>query len=320
MIQFTKKQKIMAEWNSLPSDNDFGRRQFLSRLTKVAGSAMLLSSPMAGLAQRYDRVDPSWTVGEIMDLFMNEVPGGPIKDTVDTLKAGNRDIKVTGIVTTMFATLEVIKKAIDLNANFIIAHEPTFYNHLDKTDWLENDEVYRFKADLLKKHNMAIWRNHDHIHRHFPDGVKMGLITQLGWENYFDPKVNHRVVIPAITLKELIGHIKLKLGISTVRYIGELSQSCKKILVSPGFGDGSGIISWINKEKPDVVIGGEFHEWEVPEYIRDARATGQPVSLIIMGHADSEEPGSEYMATWLKEKVPGLKVAHIPAKNPLSFV
>ena len=211
---------MTLDFTSLPSDNDFGRRQFLSQLTKVAGSAMLLSSPMGSLAGGYVRVDQSWTVGQIMDLFMNEVPGGPIKETVDTLKAGNRDIKVTGIVTTMFATLEVIKKAIDLNANFIIAHEPTFYNHLDKTDWLEHDEVYRYKADLLKKHNMAIWRNHDHIHRHFPDGVKMGVITQLGWEKYFDPKVNHLVAIPAMTLKELISHIKQKLGISTVRYIG----------------------------------------------------------------------------------------------------
>ena len=303
--------------NSFPSDNDFGRRQFLAQLTKAAGSAVLLSAPIAGLAGRY--ANESWTVGQIMDLFISEVPGGPMKQTVDTLKAGNRDIKVTCIVTTMFATLEVIEKAIDLNANFIIAHEPTFYNHLDKTDWLESHEVYHYKADLLKRRNMTIWRNHDYIHRHLPDGVKTGVITQLGWEKYYDPKVNHLVVIPAIILKELIGHIKEKLGISTVRYIGDLSQSCKKILISPGFGDGSSIISWINKEKPDVVIGGEFHEWEVPEYIRDARTTGQPVSLVIMGHADSEEPGSEYMMAWLKEKVSGIKATHIPARNPLSF-
>ena len=303
--------------NSFPSDNDFGRRQFLAQLTKVAGSAVLLSAPIAGLAGGH--ANESWTVGQIMDLFISEVPGGPMKQTVDTLKAGNRDIKVTGIVTTMFATLEVIEKAIDLNANFIIAHEPTFYNHLDKTDWLEKDEVYHYKADLLKRRNIAIWRNHDYIHRHSPDGVKTGVITQLGWEKYFDPKVNDLVVIPAIILKELIEVIKQKLGISTVRYIGDLSQSCKKILISPGFGDGSHTISEISKEKPDVVLAGEVHEWEVPEYIRDARATGQPTSLIIMGHADSEEPGSEYMMTWLKKKVSGIKTTHIPARNPLSF-
>ena len=94
--------------------------------------------------------------------------------------------------------------------------------------------MYRFKVELLKKHNIAIWRNHDHLHRHFPDGVKMGVITKLGWEKYFDPTVNYLVVIPAMTLKELIEHIKQKSGISTVRYIGDLSQPCKKILFNPG--------------------------------------------------------------------------------------
>jgi putative NIF3 family GTP cyclohydrolase 1 type 2 len=303
---------------SLPFDSNSGRRQFLSRLTAVAGSAVLLNSPLEALS--FARVNESYTVGQIMDLFMNEVPGGPIKETVDTLKAGNRDIQVTGIITTMFPTLDLIKKAIDLKANFIIPHEPTYYGHQDKTDWLESDEVYRYKSELLKKHNIAIWRNHDHIHRHFPDGVKMGVVTQLGWEKYFDPKVNTILNIPSVTLKELITNIKQKAGIPTLRYMGDLSQSCKKILFNPGFNDGGRVISAIAKEKTDVVLGGEFHEWEVPEYIRDARASGQSISLIIMGHADSEEPGSEYMATWLREKVPGVNVTHIPARNPLSFM
>ncbi len=294
------------------------KRAFLKTSTTLAaGSALILSSPIGSLARGYPT--ESLTVGQIMDLFISAVPGAPIANTVDTLKSGNRDIKVTGIVTTMFATLEVIKKAIDLNANFIIAHEPTFYNHLDATDWLEKDNVYRFKADLLSKHNIAIWRNHDYVHSHFPDGVKSGVIARLGWEKYFNPNTNHLVVIPDITLKKLIEHIKDKLGISTVRYIGDLSQSCKKILFNPGFNSGSRIIPVIASEKPDLVLGGEVQEWEIPEYIRDARMTGQRISLVVMGHADSEEPGSDFMAKWLNEKLPGMNVTHIPAKNPLSF-
>jgi putative NIF3 family GTP cyclohydrolase 1 type 2 len=76
----------------------------------------------------------------------------------------------------MFATLEVIQKAIDLRASFIIAYEPTFYNHLDQTDWLQNDDVYRYKVDLLKQHNIAVWRNHDYIHHLVPDGVRTGVV------------------------------------------------------------------------------------------------------------------------------------------------
>ncbi len=297
--------------------DDHGRRKFLKDVTKAAGSAMILSSPMGSFAGDYQE---SWTVGQIMDLFINEVPGGLIANTVDTLKSGNRDMKVTGVVTTMFATLEVIRKAVDVNANFIIAHEPTYYGHQDTTDWLAADDVYKYKSELLKKHNIAIWRNHDHIHRHFPDGVKMGVITKLGWEKYFDPKSNQIVVIPEISLKNLMEHIKQKLGITTMRYMGDLSQPCRKILFNPGFNTGNIVIPVIAREKPDVVMGGEFHEWEAPEYVRDMQLSGQKISMIILGHADSEEPGSEYMAQWLREKVAGVKVTHLPANNPLSFI
>lgn len=254
-----------------------------------------------------------------MDLFIGEVPGAPFEKTVDTLKAGNRDIKVSGIVTTMFATVEVIRKAVGLGANFIIAHEPTFYNHLDETAWLENDEVYRYKTDLLKQHNIAVWRNHDYIHTHIPDGVFAAVVEKLAWKQYYDTKTSV-AVMPAVTVKTLIQHAKEKLGIPTVRYIGDLEQSCKKVLLMPGAAGGKRQIEAMGKEKPDVLMCGEIQEWETAEYVRDARSKGRQLSLVVLGHIASEEPGSEYMANWLKEKVPLVKTTHVPANNALSFL
>jgi putative NIF3 family GTP cyclohydrolase 1 type 2 len=254
-----------------------------------------------------------------MDLFINEVQGAPFDKTVDTLKSGNREIIVTGIVTTMFATIEVIRKTIELGANFIIAHEPTFYNHEDNSGWLENDEVYRYKADLLKRNNIAIWRNHDYIHRHVPDGVVKALVSKLGWTNYYNVTTSV-ATLPQTTLKAVIQKSKLNLGISMVRYIGSLTQPCKKILLMPGAAGGRSQITAIAKEKPDLMVCGEIQEWETAEYVRDARAKGDQLSLIVLGHIASEEPGSEYMVSWLKEKVNNLQVTHVPAKNSLSFL
>jgi putative NIF3 family GTP cyclohydrolase 1 type 2 len=255
-----------------------------------------------------------------MDMFTSQIPGAPFSSTVDTLKAGNRDIEVTGIVTTMFATIEVIRKTIALGANFIIAHEPTFYNHQDETTWLANDEVYRYKADLLKQHNIAVWRNHDYIHSLNPDGVRMGLLKQLGWSAYYNPTAANVMMLPATSLGSLIAHVKQKLLISKVRYIGNPDQSCQKILLMPGASGGTRQIQAMSKEKPDVLICGEIQEWETAEYVRDAQARGQNLSLIVLGHIASEEPGSEFMACWLKEKVPGIKVTHILSNNSLSFL
>lgn len=295
------------------------RRKFISTATKAAGAALLLNSPLLTFAENSPENFKAITVGEIMDAFISEVPGAPFSTTVDTLKAGNRDIKVTGMVTTMFATLEVIQKTIAAGANFIIAHEPTFYNHADETSWLANDEVYRFKSELLKQHEIAIWRNHDYIHRHMPDGVMTGVVAKLGWTNYYTGQ-NNIALIPPVSLRELIQQAKQKLGIDTLRYIGNPEQSCQKILLMPGAAGGRRQIESISKQQPDVLVCGEIQEWETAEYVRDAQAKGQQVSLIVLGHVASEEPGSEYMAEWLRKKIPGMKINHVPARNSLSFL
>lgn len=297
--------------------NEVNRRKFITNITKGVGFAVILSSPLVSFASGFLRTPV--TVGEVIDLFKKEVSHEMGADTVDTLKAGNRDIVVTGIVTTMFATIEVIRKAIALGANFIIAHEPTFYNHRDETQWLENDEVYRYKADLLKQHNIAVWRNHDYIHSVTPDGVMEGVADQLEWKKYQE---ENQVIynLPAITLKAMISHLKSKLHIQTVRYIGNLDQLCKKILLLPGAAGGTTQIKKISTMKPDVLVCGEIAEWETAEYVRDARAKGQQLSLVVLGHIASEEPGSVFMAQWLKEKFPQIKTSHIPAGNSLSFL
>ena len=294
------------------------RRKFVLAMTKAAGAGIFLSTPFISHADRFIN-GRSWTVGEIMDLFIKQIPNAPFATTVDTLKAGSRNIEVKGITTTMFATVDVIRKTIAAGANFIIAHEPTFYNHLDQTDWLQQDDVYNYKSDLLKQHNIAVWRNHDYIHSFLPDGVLSTLIAQLGWQSYQDKEKASSIIMPAISLQALIQHLKKNLHIQSVRYIGNLKQSCKKILLMPGAAGGRRQIEAISKEQPDAAVVGEIQEWETVEYVRDANSKGKILSLIVLGHIASEEPGSLFMANWIKKNVPDIPVHHIPAGNSLSF-
>jgi putative NIF3 family GTP cyclohydrolase 1 type 2 len=237
---------------------------------------------------------------------------------VDTLKSGSRDQIVTGIVTTMFATLTVIRKAIELKANFIIAHEPTFYNHLDETDWLKNDPVYQFKSDLLTEHGIAVWRNHDYVHRLQIDGVQAGVVNELGWNEYYQQ--NAVLNLPETTLGGLINHIKVKMGVPALRYVGNLDQKASKILLLPGAIGGRRQIELIMKEKPDVLICGESPEWETPEYVRNANEMGEKLALIVIGHSASEEGGSEFMKSWIEENIPGMPVTHFASGNSLKIL
>jgi len=302
------------------SNDGLSRRKFIYNTAVAAGAGMLLTEPLIGNAARFIKPAESYTVKQVMDMFIKQIPGAPFPDTVDTLKAGSPDTVVTGIVTTMFATIDIIRKAIKLGANFIIAHEPTFYNHTDDTSWLKEDDVYQYKADLLKQHNIAVWRNHDYVHSLKPDGVTMGVLKQLEWLNYADKDIPNLLTMQSTPLRDLLIHAKQKLEIRQVRYIGDMNDICRRVLILPGAAGGKRQIEAIMKYKPNAVFVGEISEWETAEYVRDARAKGDNISLVVMGHIASEEPGSEFMLEWLNKNVPGIKVHHISPGNSLSFI
>jgi putative NIF3 family GTP cyclohydrolase 1 type 2 len=300
-------------------NDNITRRKFI-RNAGIATAGITLVSPLAGKAAPFLKTDDPVTVKQIMDRFIAEVGVGNLSHTVDTLKSGSPDTVVTGVLTTMFATIDMIRKAIDLGANFIIAHEPTFYNHEDNTDWLKNDDVYQYKADLLKQHNIAVWRNHDYIHTHKPDGVTKAQLEQLEWTQYADKDTPNILTLPGSSLKGLVGHLKQKLNIQMVRYVGEPGQECKRVLFMPGAPGGMRQIQGIQKVKPDVLVCGELSEWETAEYVRDAQAKGDKLSLVVLGHIASEEWGSQFMLEWMNRDFPAIKTTHISPGNSLKFM
>ena len=301
-------------------DKDTSRRTFLTTMTKAAGTSMLLTSPVLGHTEMLWNANQSLTIQQVMDLILKTIPGAPFAKTVDTLKSGTASQTVTGIVSTMFATTAVIEKAIALGANFIIVHEPTFYNHTDETDWLKNDTVFRQKQDLLNKHGIAIWRFHDYWHSHQPDGIRTGMLKALDWAQYMDARNPEILTLPATPLQQLITHAKEKLGIKWVRVVGDPAQVCRRVLLMPGASGGRNQIAAIEETKPDVILCGESSEWETPEYVRDARQQGQKLSLVILGHIMSEAGGMEWLVSWLQPKIPGIKVSYIPSGNPFVYL
>jgi putative NIF3 family GTP cyclohydrolase 1 type 2 len=311
----------MAEKQDQPAvPNSIDRRQFVSNLMLAAGGSALLLVPGAGIAANRTAKPAPLTIQQVMDLILKRIPGAPFAQTVDTIKAGDPAQPVKGIVTTMFATAAVIEEAARMGANFIIAHEPTFYNHADDTAWLEGDAVYQYKKNLLQKHGMVVWRFHDYIHAHRPDGVLMGVLTALGWQQYYNPENPAVVMVPPTTLQNIISLVKKKLGIPHVKVIGTLTDTCRKIVLIPGAAGGRTQIAALEKEKPDLLIVGELNEWETSEYVRDQRHAGAKSNLLVLGHVVSEEPGLEWLAKWLQPQLPGVPVKHIPSTDAFNWV
>ena len=86
--------------------------------------------------------------------------------TCDTVKSGDPEAEIKKVGTTMFATPNVIRKAAEKGINFLIVHEPTYYNHMDnKVDYPIADE----KKKLIEEKGLTIFRFHDYAHSFEPD-------------------------------------------------------------------------------------------------------------------------------------------------------
>ncbi len=295
------------------------RRNFISASLKAAGASTLLAAPFVTQAAGFFTPPKEYTVQDVMDIILKEIPGAPFKQTVDTLKSGSGSQKVTGIVTTMFATIAIIEKAAQLGANFIIAHEPTFYNNTDDPNWVLGNQVVKQKQALLAKHGIAVWRFHDYWHAYRPDGIAHGVMKKADWLAFYK-EGNPILQLPPVTLQNLVAHLKQSLGIKHLRVIGDLSQTCSRVALMPGASGGQGHVALAEKQHPDVLIVGELSEWETAEYIRDARQLGSKIALVILGHSVSEEPGMEWLVEWLQPKTPGLTITHLPSDDPFTWL
>ena len=274
-------------------------------------AAFTLLLPSSAFAQ-----NQALTARQVVERIQARV-GVPWKsDTVDTFKAGNPDAPITGIAVTMMATLDVLQRAAASGSNFIITHEPTFYNHLDKPDDLpqgESDPVLAKKRAFIEQHGLTIWRFHDHWHARKPDGIQSGMVHALGWEKFQDPANEHLFTVPRTTLAELAASIRSHLGIQAMRVVGDSQMEVTRVAMSPGAAGFGPETTALEMNDVEVLVVGETREWETVEYVADAVTEGKHKALIILGHIPSEQAGMEECARWLKGFVTEVPVNFVPS-------
>ena len=268
------------------------------------------------------------TVQETIDQILNAVCGvNRICPTCDVIAAGDPSLEVRGIVTTFMPTIEVIRKTIDIGANFIISHEPTWFNGTDETDWCEHDSVYLAKKKLLEENHIAVWRFHDHAHfGSRTDYIYQGIIEELGWSEYLQPDEKEPWVyeIPETTLKDLALSLKKTFGMDVIQTIGRPDIKVKRagILVGGGsLGLGREVMPMevMERNNLNVLICGDITEWTTCAYINDAQQLGMDRGMITLGHEVSEEPGMKHLPKLLKKRLVGMPVTFISADEPFVY-
>ncbi|RCW74811.1 Nif3-like dinuclear metal center hexameric protein [Saliterribacillus persicus] len=238
----------------------------------------------------------------------------PIENSVDKLLYGKSEKVVSKLAFCFMPTFEVLQQAVDKDVNLLICHEGLFHSHTKK----ELSSVAEKKIHLIESSGIAIFRLHDYVHRYKPDGIMEGMLHKLEWKKYVE--INYPTAttlnLPSMTVGKVINDVKRKLNIPYVRYVGNLSTTCKRAGILVGYrGSGSRVIPLFENNKLDLVIYGEGPEWETPEYVRDANSQGIEKALIILGHAESEEPGMEFMAEYIQKAIPQISVSFISSKS-----
>ncbi len=236
-------------------------------------------------------------------------PALEMPQTVDGLLYGDPDTRVTGIGTTHVATQETVERAHAMGINLLVTHEGIFYMHNGSHPGIEDDPVRRTKDQVIRDSGVAIFRDHDHIHRYQPDLITIGLLEALGWEGYeADRKPACSIVeIPEVTVRSMAEHIKERLGLRALRYIGNDAETVRRVALFVGY-RGNGALPLMLREPVDAVLYGEGFEWEAPEYFRDAVRQGRRKALFVLGHAESEMPGMDALARRLQAAFPEVPV------------
>lgn len=236
--------------------------------------------------------------------------------TRDKILFGDANQECTGIITTCWATVDVIKKAIESKANLIICHEALFWNHGDHQEWLKehDNETYKRKVALLNEGKIVVWRDHDYIHSGIPmkdgtykDGIFYGLAKVLGWEDYVyenDTFKYMHFVIPETTTALLAKHLVDKLHLNGVKIIGRPDSKVTKVRIPMHvLADANEQIIEAEKDDINCFLTMELIDFTLMEYVRDTSMLGIDKSIIGMGHFNLEEPGMEYMLEWLPEAI-----------------
>lgn len=241
--------------------------------------------------------------------------------TRDQILFGDIDEECTGIITAIYASVDVIKHAIEKNVNLIIVHESLFWNHGDHTDWLLGNKTYQIKKKMMEDNHITVWRNHDYLHAGIDykgrrvDGIFYGLLELLSWENYVHGNIGFPLIlnIPKIKTEDLINEMMYKLNLNGIKCFGNINGYTEKIYLPMHItGNDNDKITVVDQENIDTIISMECIDYTLGIYIKDAAMLNINKCILAIGHFNLEEPGMK----WYAEKfLPTI----LPATVPIYF-
>lgn len=244
------------------------------------------------------------------------------KTTVDTIKAGDPNMEITGIAVGWMSYFDSLRKAHKAGFNLFITHEPTYYNHHDREPSGVAHDIAKRKKEFLEQSGMAVVRCHDVWDRVPKIGIRDAWAQFLGLEKEIDARISKdrrsgrpycaAYEIEPVRVGDFAAAMAAKLatlGQDNVMLVGPKDKIIRSVAL--GTGAITPFREMVAELKADLTICSDdgFNFW------RDGSlAIDMEYPVVIVNHACSEEIGMKRMAEHLSEKFPQVPVQHIAQK------
>ena len=220
------------------------------------------------------------------------------------LMVGDPECEVDSILVALDCTMSIIEEAKDKGCNFILTHHPLLFI---KPKSITTKTLQGRKIIELIRNDINLYSSHTNLDS-AKDGINDLIVKLLEFDNWqiIDEKIDDssgekigigRIVnlSSPVTLEELCNKVKDALHISMLKYSGRDNAVVQRIAVINGSGD-----DFLYKAKAlgaDCIITGDttYH------YVSDLNEEG--VSVIDVGHFESEWPGMQIVGIWLQNKI-----------------
>lgn len=238
------------------------------------------------------------------------------------LLIGDEDATITGILSCLDVTNEVIDEAIEIGANVIVAHHPLLFKKLDAIRF-EREEG-RLIQKLIKHdiHHVAVHTNLDAAQ----DGVSFLLAKQLGLTNLAilaahdkaEAKYQRPIGFGMIgdlpeemTQNHFLTDVAKKLSTKAIRYSGKHSKKIKRVAVCGGTAVSLLPKALANQVDAFVTADIKYHEYFHHE---------ADFLLVDAGHYETEQAIIVGIRNYLVERYPDISInATTICTNPMQI-
>ena len=256
---------------------------------------------------------------EIMEkLFTLALKDREFNPNGDCCKEGNPEKEIQKLAVTTFPSTDTIKAAAEWGADMLLVHEPLYYDHLDA---YSTKKLQTQKRELIEQSGMTVCRFHDHAHFCPEDLIAVGMVRQMGFDadvEYITPGNNTKLTLKTpMTAAEVAKQLEKNLNLRHIRICG--ARDIPATTITGMFGAPDGVLDLLQADDTQIIIVGETCEWMMAEYARDAGLMGHNKTLLILGHAGSEEAGMVYISDLIAEMMPELTVKYFPCGEVYTY-